>query len=41
MVPGIHFSENGKKFVRVNIARKPNEIVVAIDRIKKFIEKNG
>lgn len=39
LVPGIHFSEKGKRFVRINIARKPNEIGIAIEKIKEFINK--
>jgi aspartate/methionine/tyrosine aminotransferase len=37
VVPGIHFSESGKKFVRINIARQPYEISMAVSKIKKFI----
>lgn len=40
VVPGIHFSENGKRFVRINIARQPYEISMAISKIKKFINES-
>lgn len=36
-VPGIHFSDEGKKFVRFNIARPVEEIAEAGKRIKEFI----
>ncbi len=38
VVPGIHFSENGKRFIRINIARQPYEISMAVDKIKRFIK---
>jgi aspartate/methionine/tyrosine aminotransferase len=37
-IPGIHFSEQGKNFVRFNIARHPYEISMAISKIKTFIK---
>jgi len=37
-VPGIHFSDNGKKHVRFNIARPAEEIVQAGKLIKEFTE---
>ncbi len=37
VVPGIHFSENGKNFIRINIARQPYEISMAVSKIKKFM----
>ncbi|MBN2790130.1 MAG: pyridoxal phosphate-dependent aminotransferase [Candidatus Delongbacteria bacterium] len=39
-VPGIHFSDNGKKYVRFNIARYEEEIVEAGKRIKEFTIDN-
>ncbi len=36
-VPGIHFSDKGRKFVRFNIARPVKEIQEAGKRIKEFI----
>ncbi|HXK48925.1 MAG TPA: pyridoxal phosphate-dependent aminotransferase [Clostridiales bacterium] len=38
-VPGIHFSDSGKKFVRFNIARPEDEIVEAGKRISAFIRE--
>ena len=37
VIPGIHFSEHGKNFIRLNIARYPYEISMAVDKIKKFV----
>jgi len=37
IVPGIHFSETGQRFVRINIARQPYEISMAVSKIKKYI----
>jgi aspartate/methionine/tyrosine aminotransferase len=37
-VPGIHFSDDGKKFVRFNIARPVEEIEEAGKRIKEFVK---
>ncbi len=37
-VPGIHFSDEGKKFVRFNIARPVNEIEEAGGLIKEFVK---
>ncbi|MBU4486522.1 MAG: pyridoxal phosphate-dependent aminotransferase [Candidatus Delongbacteria bacterium] len=39
-VPGIHFSDNGQKWVRFNIARPEDEIIEAGKRIKEFIAEN-
>lgn len=36
-VPGIHFSSNGEKFIRVSIARNSDEISDAAERIKDFV----
>lgn len=38
-IPGIHFSQNGKKLIRWNIAREIDEIQEAINRINSFIIK--
>ena len=38
-VPGIHFSDEGKKFVRFNIARPAGEIEDAGKRIKEFVKE--
>lgn len=38
-VPGIHFSDNGKRWIRFNIARPEEEIVKAGKRIKEFISE--
>lgn len=37
-VPGIHFSDEGKKFVRFNIARPVEEIEEAGKKIKEFVK---
>jgi len=37
IIPGIHFSDNGQKFVRFNIARNESEIIEAISRINNFV----
>jgi len=37
-VPGIHFSDNGKKFVRFNIARPEDELKAAGKLIKEYIK---
>ncbi|MDA3884971.1 MAG: pyridoxal phosphate-dependent aminotransferase [Candidatus Delongbacteria bacterium] len=39
-VPGIHFSDNGSKYVRFNIARPEEEIIEAGKRIKQFTMDN-
>lgn len=36
-VPGIHFSHNGNKFIRISIARNSEEISEAAERIKDFV----
>ena len=36
-IPGIHFSENGQKFLRINIAREINEVKEGIERIERFL----
>jgi aspartate/methionine/tyrosine aminotransferase len=38
VVPGIHFSENGKNIIRINIARNTIEINDAVNKIKKYID---
>ena len=38
VIPGIHFSDKGKHFVRFNIARPIDEIEAAIDRLRRFID---
>lgn len=37
-VPGIHFSENGKRFVRFNIAQQPEVLKEATNSIKDFLK---
>lgn len=37
MVPGIHFSETGHAFVRINFAREIAELEIAIARIRTFL----
>jgi len=37
-VPGIHFSEKGKRYIRFNIARYPEEINMAVKGIEEFLE---
>jgi len=37
IVPGIHFDETGEQYIRLNIARYPYEIDMAIEKIKNFI----
>jgi methionine aminotransferase len=39
VIPGIHFSERGKHFVRFNIARPEEEINEAIVRLRRFAGK--
>ena len=39
-VPGIHFSDNGSRYVRFNIARPEEEIIEAGKMIKEFISEN-
>jgi len=38
VIPGEHFSENAKNYIRFNIAREKTEIDEGIMRIKKFFE---
>ena len=38
-IPGEHFSENAKTYLRFNIARPKEEILEASQRIKRFFEK--
>ncbi len=38
MVPGIHFSEKGRNFVRINFARKIKELEAAIIGIETFLK---
>ncbi|HAN00143.1 MAG TPA: hypothetical protein DCQ26_16205 [Marinilabiliales bacterium] len=40
VIPGIHFSSGAVRFIRINIARHPYEISMAISRIKKFIAES-
>jgi len=40
LVPGEHFSDNGGRFIRINIARHSYEISMAIEKIKEFINKS-
>lgn len=37
VIPGIHFSENGKKQIRINIARPIDEIEEGLKRISSFV----
>ncbi len=37
VVPGIHFSEDANKWVRINIARKKDELEQALIRIGKYV----
>lgn len=37
MVPGIHFSPKGESFVRINYARKENEILAALESIESYL----
>jgi aspartate/methionine/tyrosine aminotransferase len=39
VVPGIHFSKNGKNIIRINIARNNNEINESVKRIKEYINE--
>jgi aspartate/methionine/tyrosine aminotransferase len=41
VVPGVHFSENAEAFIRINIARYPNEIEQAIPKFTRFIERKA
>ncbi|OFX45668.1 MAG: hypothetical protein A2X13_06965 [Bacteroidetes bacterium GWC2_33_15] len=38
VIPGEHFSEKAKSYIRINIARDKNEIVEGIERIKAFFK---
>ncbi len=38
VIPGEHFSENAKDYIRLNIAREKNEVDEGIKRIKAFFE---
>ncbi len=38
VIPGIHFSESGEQFIRINIARPENELNEGINRIKSFFQ---
>lgn len=40
VVPGIHFDEKGERMVRLNIARHPYEISMAVSKIKNYIQNN-
>lgn len=37
VVPGIHFSENGKRMIRISIAKPVGEIVEAVKKIEEFV----
>lgn len=41
VVPGIHFSDNANDFVRINIARKIEELTLGIESIERFVERVG
>jgi aminotransferase len=41
VIPGIHFSEEAGSFIRINIARHPYEISMAIAKLKKYISEKG
>ncbi|MBI9068241.1 MAG: pyridoxal phosphate-dependent aminotransferase [Salinivirgaceae bacterium] len=41
VVPGIHFSENAKTYIRINIARESDEIFAAINKIQEFLLKDN
>ena len=36
VIPGIHFSDNGDKYIRLNIARNRDEIELALNKIRRF-----
>lgn len=38
VIPGEHFSENAKNYIRFNIAREKSEVDEGISRIKRFFE---
>lgn len=38
VIPGIHFSEYGKQFIRLNIAREKTEILEGLELINKFLK---
>ena len=39
-VPGIHFSPEGKKFIRFNIARPDSDIDKAVEAVNEFFGKS-
>ncbi len=41
VIPGEHFSENAKNYIRFNIAREKSEIDEGISLIKKFFKKHS
>lgn len=41
VIPGEHFSENAKDYIRFNIAREKQEVDEGIKRIKAFFEQNS
>ena len=41
VVPGIHFSNSGNKFIRINIARYPDEIKTAVKRLTQLVQKTS
>lgn len=41
IIPGIHFSDEGESFVRLNIARPEKELLEGIQRIEEFFAKRG
>lgn len=36
VVPGVHFSEYAEAYIRINIARYPEEILLAIEKVTEF-----
>jgi aspartate/methionine/tyrosine aminotransferase len=41
VVPGAHFSKEGDRYLRFNIARKPEEIELAIHKLNLFLKNHG
>jgi aspartate/methionine/tyrosine aminotransferase len=41
VVPGAHFSNEGDRYLRFNIARKPEEIELAIHKLNLFLKNHG
>lgn len=40
VVPGIHFSENGARYIRFNIAKDKKEIIEAAGKLKEYLTEN-